>query len=245
MPRFPKFQRSERKGVPENSQSSQPEKIPTPNKAGFLGVLKLPSRSPSPRPPSPASPEVTANSVEATANSLGQSEQRKPSKVPQNHNNVVTESTGTLNRQDVSTPILVLEERNATSGGPDAAPHDLSETRAGKGLWAKAYDKLPNELKQHLLVDKQQGLEGVLKVAIDAKEANASNRLKLKWGDKEIDIQESADRLVGWIAKFKEVGDIAMQYNPIHAALPWAGVRFILLVCGTIPTLDDVLTFIL
>jgi len=67
-----------------------------------------------------------------------------------------------------------------------------------------------------------------------------ANRLKLKWGDKEIDMQETADRLVGWITKFKEVGDIAVQYDPVHAALPWAGVRFILLV----RSLDTVVTLI-
>ena len=47
-------------------------------------------------------------------------------------------------------------------------------------------------------------------------------------------MRETASRLVGWITKFKEIGDIAVQYDPVHAALPWAGVRFILLVCGTI-----------
>jgi len=57
-----------------------------------------------------------------------------------------------------------------------------------------------------------------------------ANRLRLKWGGREIDVQERAGRLVSWLAKFREVGDIAMQYDPVHAALPWAGVRFILLV---------------
>ena len=28
--------------------------------------------------------------------------------------------------------------------------------------------------------------------------------------------------------KFKEVGDIAVQYDPGHAALPWAAIRFFL-----------------
>ena len=79
-------------------------------------------------------------------------------------------------------------------------------------------------------MDKLQALKDVLKTAVDAKEANISNRLKLKWGDTEINVQDTADKLVGWITKFKEVGDIAVQYDPVHAALPWAGVRFILLV---------------
>ena len=58
--------------------------------------------------------------------------------------------------------------------------------------------------------------------------------MMFKWGEKEIDMQGTADRLVGWITKFKEIGDIAVQYDPVHAALPWAGVRFILLVRSTI-----------
>ena len=31
-----------------------------------------------------------------------------------------------------------------------------------------------------------------------------------------------------WIDKFKKVGDMAVQYDPGHAALPWAAVRFFL-----------------
>jgi len=61
-----------------------------------------------------------------------------------------------------------------------------------------------------------------------------AKRLKLKLGSQELDVQGAADRLVGWITKFKEVGDIAVQYDPVHAALPWAGVRFILLVRSTL-----------
>lgn len=32
-----------------------------------------------------------------------------------------------------------------------------------------------------------------------------------------------------WLSKFKEISDIVTQYNPAHLALPWAGVRFILI----------------
>jgi hypothetical protein len=27
---------------------------------------------------------------------------------------------------------------------------------------------------------------------------------------------------------FKQIGDVAVQYDPAHAALPWAGIRFLL-----------------
>lgn len=35
-------------------------------------------------------------------------------------------------------------------------------------------------------------------------------------------------KVAKWIKKFVEVGDLAMQYDLGHAALPWAAVRFIL-----------------
>ena len=31
-----------------------------------------------------------------------------------------------------------------------------------------------------------------------------------------------------WVRKFVEVGDVVAQYDPGHAALPWALVRFVL-----------------
>lgn len=43
-----------------------------------------------------------------------------------------------------------------------------------------------------------------------------------------------ADKLFAWVSKFKAIGDIVVQYDPGHAALPWAGFRFLLQV-----TVDD------
>ena len=31
-----------------------------------------------------------------------------------------------------------------------------------------------------------------------------------------------------WIGKFKAIGDTITQYDPAHAALPWAGIRVLL-----------------
>lgn len=40
-------------------------------------------------------------------------------------------------------------------------------------------------------------------------------------------------KIVKWIDLFKQIGDVAVQYDPVHAALPWAGVRFLLQVRGS------------
>ena len=38
-------------------------------------------------------------------------------------------------------------------------------------------------------------------------------------------------KIFKWINLFKQFGDMAVQYDPVHAALPWAGIRFLLQVC--------------
>jgi len=35
-------------------------------------------------------------------------------------------------------------------------------------------------------------------------------------------------KILEWVNKFKEIGDIIVQYDPGHIALPWAGFRFLL-----------------
>ena len=41
-------------------------------------------------------------------------------------------------------------------------------------------------------------------------------------------MREKAEKLMAQITKFWDIEDIAMQYDLVHAVLPWAGVRFIL-----------------
>ena len=44
----------------------------------------------------------------------------------------------------------------------------------------------------------------------------------------EIKLWDVLDKIMKWVNRFKSVGDIAVQYDPGHAALPWAAIRFIL-----------------
>lgn len=43
-----------------------------------------------------------------------------------------------------------------------------------------------------------------------------------------INLSDLASNTITWLNKFKEVGDTIVQYDPGHAALPWAATRFIL-----------------
>ena len=41
-------------------------------------------------------------------------------------------------------------------------------------------------------------------------------------------LRDVAEKIVHWVNKFKEIGDVAVNFDPVHASLPWAGVRFLL-----------------
>lgn len=40
-------------------------------------------------------------------------------------------------------------------------------------------------------------------------------------------IRDLYSKIVLWIDRFRQVRDIAVQYDSVHAALPWAGVHFL------------------
>jgi hypothetical protein len=41
-------------------------------------------------------------------------------------------------------------------------------------------------------------------------------------------LREKADNIVKWLDRFKQVGDVASNADPVHVGLPWAGIRFLL-----------------
>jgi hypothetical protein len=41
-------------------------------------------------------------------------------------------------------------------------------------------------------------------------------------------LREVFERVAKWIFKFKDAIDVAIQADPVHAALPWAGIRILL-----------------
>ena len=45
---------------------------------------------------------------------------------------------------------------------------------------------------------------------------------------KQIKLRDVLSKIVTCVDKFKQVGDTVAQYQPVHAALPWAAVRFVL-----------------
>ena len=43
-----------------------------------------------------------------------------------------------------------------------------------------------------------------------------------------VTLQEKADNIIKWLDRFKQVGDVASNVDPVHVGLPWAGIRLLL-----------------
>lgn len=112
----------------------------------------------------------------------------------------------------------------------------ISRTGTGRAenLWAKAVDALRVEDKAMLDIqqpDKRATLEKLLQTIQEKQELSSERRWKLKKKNGEVVfMRDILGKVAKAVSRFREVGDVAVQYDPSHAALPWAGVRLALLV---------------
>jgi len=108
----------------------------------------------------------------------------------------------------------------------------LSYYRPAEDLWAKAAKTL-NDRNQLPIDANQTDRITILKDVLAAVEEKQQTCLKKRWKYKnskgeDVIIRDLFAKIVVWVDKFKEVGDNAVQYAPVHAALPWAAVRLVL-----------------
>lgn len=99
-------------------------------------------------------------------------------------------------------------------------------------LWDRAVSSLTDEDKQSIdfsRTDKTTILADVLHAAELKKQLCLQKRWKYtKSNGHVIIIRDLCEKMVKWVDKFKATGDFAVQYDPSHASLPWAAVRFLL-----------------
>ncbi|KAL6400866.1 hypothetical protein AUP68_16584 [Ilyonectria robusta] len=99
-------------------------------------------------------------------------------------------------------------------------------------LWAAAVGTLGEELTSQIDFNQETKQNALSELLAATEEARAclvdrSWSFKRKNGEKVI-VRDVLAKVAKWVSHFKEVGDITVQYDPVHAALPWAGVRFLL-----------------
>ncbi|KAH7086732.1 hypothetical protein FB567DRAFT_592603 [Paraphoma chrysanthemicola] len=99
-------------------------------------------------------------------------------------------------------------------------------------LWAEAAAQISEEARRNINFsrdDKLQLLEELHAEAEISKQKSLERRWKFKRTSGEMVIlRDVFAKIVRWIETFKQIGDVAIQYDPGHASLPWAAVRFVL-----------------
>lgn len=113
--------------------------------------------------------------------------------------------------------------------------HQLVTTEQSRyrNLWERAIARLREKDKAWIVSNTIVSLEDILSTIEKNKQICESKRLIVRRGpDKDpIVLRDVFSKIAGWIEKFVAVGDTVVQYDPGHAALPWAAVRIVLQAC--------------
>lgn len=59
-------------------------------------------------------------------------------------------------------------------------------------------------------------------------------RWVLTFAGRTVVLKDEADKIVSWLNRVKDIGDLAPGADPVHAGLPWAGVRMLLQVLNSL-----------
>jgi hypothetical protein len=111
-----------------------------------------------------------------------------------------------------------------------------TSTVPAQDLWYRALEKLPAE--QQLFIREQTHersssggavIEQLLSLANDKQALATRGAWKLKLSGKDYKLRGVVGNIVTWLTRFQGVVDVAVNFDPVHAALPWAAVRFLLL----------------
>lgn len=110
-------------------------------------------------------------------------------------------------------------------------PHKPPDEAQPRDLWQTALATLDDELRSKLdfkKFAKQDVVRRALKTAEEKKQICLKKRWRFERHGKQVVVRDVLEKIIKWLDAFKAVGDVAVQYNPSHASLPWAAVRFLL-----------------
>ena len=129
----------------------------------------------------------------------------------------------------LSTAPTLTEPADQTGESPSTGKRD--QNIHVRDLWAEALKTLSKEDQEAFQAhsDSDLGILQHLCAIAEQKRDDCEKRgWKIKLNGRQIILRDLAQKIIVWIDKFKEVGNVAANFDPVHVALPWAGVRFLL-----------------
>lgn len=181
---------------------------------------------------SPPQPAFNAGSTSSISSSVS-----APAAVPEHVQSSNVGSSGQGASLSVAPASTQSTSRPTTPPPATVAPPPLQVTTIDYSdmLWENALKSLSNEDQQILSLkglEKVEILGNTLDAAKKARDFYVEKQWTFEWKGEKIRVRDVAEKIFLWVEKFKAVGDIIIQYDPGHAALPWGAFRFLLLVCS-------------
>lgn len=103
-------------------------------------------------------------------------------------------------------------------------------------FWKEAFESLsPSDQESPRRCNGGDIIKDILDSMEVQKKLDERNARMFKWQGQVYHSSDIADKVISWVQTFIKVGDTIVQYDPVHAALPWAGFRFILQVVQSNP----------
>ncbi|KAH6888665.1 hypothetical protein B0T10DRAFT_573510 [Thelonectria olida] len=103
--------------------------------------------------------------------------------------------------------------------------------RSSRELWDAAIDALPSDLAKQIDFsqdEKSHPVYELIEITEEARQSSDNKSWSFKRHGKTVIVRHILLKVSKWANHFKEIGDTIVTYDPTHAALPWAGVRFLL-----------------
>jgi len=172
----------------------------------------------------------------STTDSVAESSTREPQDLSIEH--VAAPQSSSTNTDVVRSSALAHDTVCSMNASSPILPR--TKTPQPCDLWEDAFQKLSpgdqeavGRLKISLNTQKpfSETIQELLDLTTKVQDKCQSKSYKFSFKGKEIIMRDVAGKIIFWLNKFKEVGDVAVNFDPVHASLPWAGVRFLLQVC--------------
>lgn len=125
-------------------------------------------------------------------------------------------------------------DRSASPAGQKLSPDQQSPPVASAldHIRQKALGLLEEKeqatIRKYITIEIDSTLRNALEAAQKKQEECKSKKWTFSVGKRDVSLQDVAGKVISFLDGIKDVGDIIASVDPIHAGLPWAGIRLLL-----------------
>jgi hypothetical protein len=119
----------------------------------------------------------------------------------------------------------------ASSSSQLATPHSSPSPTILDNALKRLSDSERSTLRKYVALtsnDVDFALRQALAAAEEKQRYCNEKRWTFTFAGRKVTLKEEANKVICWLNRFKAVGDVAVNADPIHAGLPWAGIRLVL-----------------